>query len=348
MKFEAAVIREHGSFDKILFEQREVSHPKDSQCLIQVKACGLNHLDTWVRRGVPGHRFPLPLVPGSDFSGIVVETGPAVKHFKAGDRVLINPSVTCGWCANCQAGKDHLCEKWGLLGETTDGGCQELVLVPESNLYVISPNLSFEQAACIPIAYVTAWEMLLRKAQVRHGETILIHAAGSGVSVACIQIAKMLGLQVIATSTSDEKLQQARGIGAHKLINSAKDNFREAVRNLTGKSGVDVVVDHVGEATFNESIRCLKKGGRLVSCGATAGASLAFDWKQIFFKNIALLGSTYGPKSVFNEVLNHFETKQLAPVIDSHEDFRNLSHAHQRLESRKVFGKVVIKFSERA
>lgn len=341
----AAVIKQHGAPESITFEDRPIPSPGENEYLIRVKACGLNHLDLWVRRGVPGHQFPLPLVPGSDITGVIEKAGLSAKQFKAGDRVIVDPGLSCGHCHYCQSGRDHLCAKWGLLGETESGGCQEYVTIHESRVHALPSQLSFEQGACIPIAYVTAWQMLVGKAKIRPGETVLVHAAGSGVSIAALQIAKMHGLQIYVTSSSEQKLQRAKVLGAHRFINTTKEPFREAIRNLTGKQGVDVVVDHIGEPTFMDSIRCLKKGGRLVSCGATAGADLKIDWKYVFFKNIALLGSTYGPRGDFWDVLKGFESGRLAAVLDETVRLEDLPKAHALLESRKAFGKIVITMS---
>jgi NADPH:quinone reductase-like Zn-dependent oxidoreductase len=338
----AAVIKEHGSADSIVFEDRPIPSPLETGYLVKVKACGLNHLDTWVRRGVPGHKFPLPMVPGCDITGVVEKAGLAAKKFKVGDRVIVNPGLSCGHCVSCDSGRDHLCTSFGLMGETVDGGLQEYVSVQEGQLFQLPPQISFEQGACIPIAYVTAWQMLVGKAKVRPGETVLIHGAGSGVSVACIQIAKMHGMQIYVTSNSEEKLGRAKLLGAHRFINTSKESFKDAIRNLTTKQGVDVVVDHIGEPTFMDSIKCLKRGGRLVSCGATVGADLKIDWKHVFFKNIALLGSTYGSKGDFWDVLKAFEAGKLSAPIDQTMKLADLAMAHGLIENRKVFGKIVI------
>lgn len=340
----AAVIKQHGPPESIVFEDRPVPVPRETQYLVRVKACGLNHLDTWVRRGVPGHTFPLPLVPGSDITGVIEKAGSAAKVFKPGDRVIINPGVSCGHCAQCHSGQDHLCPKWGLLGETTDGGCQEYIAVEERQVHLLPQQLSFEQGACVPINFITAWQMLVGKAQIKPGESILIHGAGSGVSVACIMIAKLHNMQIFVTSNSEEKLAKARTIGGQRFINTSKEHFRDAIKNLTAKQGVDVVVDHVGEATMMDSIRCLKRGGRLVSCGATTGADIKIDWKHIFFKNIALLGSTYGPRGDFWDVMKAFEANKLAVVLDSVVKIDELPRAHAAIEARKVFGKIVTVF----
>lgn len=338
----AAIIKEHGNPESICFEDRPIPAPSETQILVRVKACGLNHLDTWVRRGVPGHKFPLPLVPGSDITGVVEKVGGAAKRFKSGDRVIINPGISCGHCQHCDSGNDHLCSKWGLLGETADGGCQDYIAVEESQAHALPSQLTFEQGACIPINYVTAWQMLVRKAAIRPGETVLIHGAGSGVTIASIMIAKMHGCQIFVTSSSEEKLQRARLVGGHRFINTSKESFREAVKNLTSKQGVDVVIDHVGEPTFMDSIRALKKGGRLVSCGATAGSELQIDWKHVFFKNIALIGSTYGPRGDFWDVLRAFEAGRLTAVVDSIVKLSELPKAHAAIEQRKVFGKIIV------
>ena len=179
-------------------------------------------------------------------TGIIDKAGPGATNFKNGDRVIVDPGLSCGLCALCQSGRDHLCAKWGLLGETADGGCQDYIVVEDRQVHALPPGLSFEQGACIPINYVTSWQMLIGKAKIRPGESILIHGAGSGVTIACILIAKMHGLQIFVTSSSEDKLAKARLLGAHRVINTAKEPFREAVRNLTGKQGVDVVVDHGG------------------------------------------------------------------------------------------------------
>lgn len=335
----AAVVREHGS---IVFEERPIPTIKENELLIEVRACGLNHLDVWVRKGVSGHKFPLPLVLGSDFTGIISKIGSNVSGYKIGNRVVVDPSVFCNECEFCLKGQENLCSRWGLRGESQDGGLQEYVAVPASNVHLLPNNVNFEHGACIPVAYVTAWHMLVQKAKIKEGDKILIHAAGSGVSVACIQIAKLFKAQIYVTSTSEEKLQRAKILGAHRFINTSKDSFRESIKLLTNKRGVDIVVDHIGAPTLIESLKCLRKGGKLVSCGATAGSDITLDWKLIFFKNLELLGSTYGTRSDFTDVLNCFEKGYLTTVVDKTFAFNELPAAHQALEERKVFGKAVI------
>ena len=341
-----AVIKQHGPPETITLEDFPTPQPQEGEFLIRVKACGINHLDTWVRRGVPGHNFPLPLIPGSDITGVIEKIHPSSKtNFHLGDRVIINPSVSCGKCYSCESGKDHICSEWGLLGETANGGCAELITVSERQVYQLPASLTFEQGACIPINYVTAWEMLVGKAKIRPGESIVIHGAGSGVSIACIQIAKMFGMQIYVTSNSDEKLHKTKMVGAHRFINTSKEPFVEAIRRHTSKVGVDVVVDHVGSPTLMDSIKILKRGGRLVSCGATAGSKVEIDWKYVFFKNITLFGSTYGTRTEFVDVIKAFESGRLHPIIDTTIKLKDISSAHRAIEERRVFGKIVVVFN---
>lgn len=355
-KFRAAVIREHGGFEKILFEERSASFPESAKnltdpCLIEITHCGINHLDTWVRRGVPGHKFPLPLVPGSDIVGILRQV-PPTSTLKLGSRVLVNPGLSCGVCSACQKDRDDLCVRWGLLGETADGGCQEYLWVNAQNVFVL-PNdgpdfISSEDAACIPINFVTAWEMLVNKANLQKGETVLVHAVGSGVSVAAIQIAKVFDCKVIVTSTSKEKLLKAETtFGAIDAIHCNNEDgvatpFSREIKNLTAKRGVDVVVDHLGQLTIMESIKSLSKGGRLVSCGATTGSDVTIDWKHVFFKSLALLGSTYGSRKVFQTVVKQFQDKKMRGIIHARLPLTELRRAHELIENKATFGKIIV------
>jgi NADPH:quinone reductase-like Zn-dependent oxidoreductase len=344
-----ARVHQHGGFDCIKTESSGTDSvpnlPSDQHVLVKIKAIGLNHLDTWVRRGVPGHTFPLPIILSSDATGVIEKVGSSVTAFKPNDRVIINPGTSCGHCLACRSNHDNLCSKWGLMGETTDGVAREYLAIHQNQLALLPAHLSFEQGACIPINYVTAWQMLVTKAQVKPGETILIIGAGSGVNIACLQIAKLFGLQIFVSSNDSEKLKRAHTLGAHRLINTNETQVLDFVKNHTAKQGVDVVVDHVGQETFATSIRCLKRGGRLVSCGATTGAKIELDWKLIFFKNLSLLGSTYGTRSHFFEVMRLFELNRLHPVVDRVLKFDEMATAHELLEQRKVFGKIVVTFS---
>ena len=295
-------IREHGGLDKLLFEEAPLPTPGPGEVRVAVRAAGLNHLDTWVRRGVPGHVFPLPLIPGCDGAGIVDAVGAGVTATKAGDRVVLAPGHACGVCRACASGRDHLCRSYGIFGETRDGTCAGAVVVPERNVLPLPAKVSFEVAAAFPLVYLTAWHMLVARAELRPGETILVHAAGAGVSTAAIQIAKLLGAgRVIATTSTPEKAARARAIGADDVIDYAKEDFTARVRELTGRVGVDVVIDHVGQATFAGSLKVLAKGGRVVTCGATSGPKVEVHMNLVFFKSLSILGSTMGTPQDFDD-----------------------------------------------
>jgi NADPH:quinone reductase-like Zn-dependent oxidoreductase len=339
-------ILSHGGSEAL--QRVEVPRPKINagEALIRVEAVGLNHLDVWVRKGVPGHKFPLPLVPGCDTSGVIEELGPgaeaalAKRGLKVGTPVLISPGISCGLCPACLGGFDPLCPSYGILGETRDGGCTEFIAVPFANL-IPRGGLSAVDAAAIPIPFLTAWTMLVRKARLEAGETVLVHAGGSGVSIAAIQIAKLLGAQVITTVGSDDKIAKARALGADHVINYKTSSFREEVKKIR-KSGCEVIVDHVGEDTFQESLRTLAWGGRLVTCGATTGSNIEIDLKQVFFKNISILGATMGSKADLLKLVGLVQQGKLRPVIGATMKMDELPQALERLESRSVFGKVVL------
>src|SRR5262245_2389058 len=300
----AVVIHEHGGFEKLSLEDVETPSPAQDEVLIQVKACALNHLDIWVRRGVPGQRMPLPMIPGSDIAGVVKKAGSFVRGLKIGDRVVVSPGISCGRCAACLSGRDNLCASYGIIGENRDGGCAEYVCVPGVNVIPIPGKLTFNEAAAIPLVFLTAWHMLVARAAVRPGEDVLVHAAGSGVSSAGIQIAKLLGARVIATAGADAKLKKARELGAVETINYKKLDFYEEVRRITRRRGVDVILDHIGADTWDRNIRSLRMGGRLVTCGVTSGFEVATDLRYIFFRRLSVLGATLGSKGELHEIMN--------------------------------------------
>ena len=339
----AVVIREHGGLDRLLLEDVPDPVPGPGEIRVAVRAAGVNHLDTWVRRGVPGHVFPLPMTPGCDGAGGGGGGGPGVATRKAGDRVLLAPGFGCGTCRACAAGRDNLCRSYGILGEMRDGTCADFIVVPERLVLALPPTLSFERAAAFPLVYLTAWHMLVDRAALRPGETVLVHAAGSGVSTASIQIARLLGAgRVLATTTSPGKVARARALGADEVIDSAKEDVAARVRDLTGRAGADVVIDHVGAATFPASLKCLAKGGRLVTCGATSGPKVEIHLNLVFFKSLSILGSTMGSLGEVHEVLGHVAAGRLDPVVDSVLPLSKVAEAHRRLEARDVFGKIVL------
>ncbi|MEY2981665.1 MAG: hypothetical protein RL562_1892 [Planctomycetota bacterium] len=338
----AAVVYEHGDFDRIVFELRPVPEPGPGEVRVRIKAAGLNHLDTWVRRGVPGHRFPLPLVLGSDGAGVVDALGAGVEGFEIGEPCVLLPGTSCGVCPSCLAGEDQLCRAYGILGESRDGTCAEYVCVPAANAQPKPENLGFAEAAAVPLVFQTAWSMLVRKAGLRAGETVLIHAGGSGVGSAGVQIARMMGATVLATAGGSQKCRHAEDLGAHIAIDYTAVDWVEEVKAATGGHGCDVVFEHVGAATFTGSIRSLTRGGRLVTCGATTGGQVELSLHQVFFKNLSILGNTMGSKGDLCRVLDLFRAGRLRPVVDTVMPLDQLADAHRRLEARDVFGKLVV------
>jgi NADPH:quinone reductase-like Zn-dependent oxidoreductase len=315
----AVVIREHGSFDKLLLEERPAPEPKAGEVRVRIKAAALNHLDTWVRRGIPGFRFPLPIIPGCDGAGVTDD----------GHEVVLAPGI------------GHPMDRdYGILGETRDGTCAEFVVVPRENVLPKPARLSWEEAAAWPLTFLTAWAMLTRRAAAKPGEWVLVHAAGSGVGVACVQMARLLGARVIATASSEEKRRRALELGADAAI--PYEDFAREARKISGKGGVDVVVDHLGPATWEGSVAALRKGGRLVTCGGTTGHEIRFDLRHLFFKSLSFLGSTMGTLEELRTVLGHVEAGRLRPVVDSVFKLDEIRKAHERLSERAVFGKVVV------
>jgi NADPH:quinone reductase-like Zn-dependent oxidoreductase len=297
----------------------------------------------WVRRGVPGHTFPLPIVPGCDGAGVVDAIGAGVANLKVGDRVSLAPGVSCGACEACASGQDQLCRNYGILGETRDGTNAERIVVPARNCLAMPAEQTFEAAAAWPLAFLTAWHMLTRRLELRPGETILVHAAGSGVSAAAIPMAKLLGATVIATAGTDAKCKRALEIGADHAIPYESQDYTAAVRAITNKRGVDAIVNHVGAKTFEGDVKCLVKGGRLVTCGATAGFEMKTDFRLVFFKSLSILGSTMGPLGELHELSRLVSQRKLAPTIDSVFPLEDVREAHRRLGERAVFGKVVLR-----
>lgn len=338
------VIREHGGPEALLQEERPEPDPGPGQARVRVEAVALNHLDVWVRRGVPGHPFPLPIVPGCDIAGTLEALGPgSPEAFRPGDRVLVAPGVSCGACESCSSGDDHLCRHYGILGETRDGGCAEVAVVPAVNLLPFPRGLEPADAAAIPLVFLTAWHMLVVRAGVRPGDTVLVQAAGSGVSSAAIQIARLHGARVITTVGSDSKVGKARALGAEEVVNYREKDFAAEVRRFTGKRGVDIVIDHVGPDTWERSIRSLARGGRLVLCGSTSGFEVKTDTRFLFFKNLSVLGSTMGSRGELFEILGLVEAGLLRPVVDAVLPMAEVAEGHRRLEAREVFGKVVLR-----
>jgi NADPH:quinone reductase-like Zn-dependent oxidoreductase len=308
-----------------------------------VKAAALNHLDVWVRKGVASPKLPLPHVLGADASGVVDAVGPGVTAFAPGDEVVVNPGLSCGHCERCLAGEDNLCPRYEILGEHRWGAYAEYLVVPEANLLKKPQNLSFEEAAAIPLTFLTAWQMVVDKLQVRPGDDVLIMAAGSGVSVAAIQIAKLHGARVIATAGSEEKLRKARELGADEAVNYTHPEWFKEVRRLTGGKGADKVVDHTGALYFEGVIKATANGGRIAIAGASSGYEGTLPFAHVFFRQLSILGSTMASKSRLFPILRFVEEGKLRPVVGQVLPLEEAAEGHRLLEERRVFGKVVLR-----
>ena len=337
----AIVIREHGGVERL--EKSEVPDPtpRAGEAVVAVRAVALNHLDIWLRRGVPGHKFPLPMIPGAEASGVIDEV-PDGYGWKRGDEIIVAPGLSCGLCIACLSGNDPLCPDFGILGEARNGGCAEKIAVPIRNLVRKPASLSFAEAAAIPLDMLTAWHMLVARAQLRPGETVLVQAGGSGVGSAGIQVAKLWRAIVYTTVGSAEKAKRAKELGADETILYRETDFVAAVRALTGKRGVDIVFEHIGSETFERSLKALSRGGRLVTCGSTSGGEATINIRLIFFKLLSILGSTMGSVAELQEIMRHIEAGRLRPVIDRVLPMDQIAEGHRVLENREAFGKVVL------
>src|SRR3954451_926882 len=337
----AILIREHGGLDKLEIAEVPDPIPRPGEAVVRVRAVALNHLDIWLRRGVPGHKFPLPMIPGCEVSGVIeaIDANPA--GFAEGDEVVVAPGLSCGACTACLSGNDPLCPRFGMFGETVDGGCAELLVAPVRNLMRKPKRLSFAEAAALPLDMLTAWHMLIARAQLRPGETVLVQAGGSGVGSAAIQIAKLWGATVYATAGTSTKAARAKALGADETIVYTEVDFVDEVRRLTSKRGVDVVFEHVGGETFERSLRALARGGRLVTCGSTAGGEVTVNLRLVFFKLLSILGSTMGSLAELHEIMKFVEAGRLRPVVDRVLPLAEVAEGHRILEAREAFGKIV-------
>lgn len=335
----------HGGPEVLKYEDIPEPTIRANEVLVRVKGCALNHLDLWVRGGLPNVQFPLPHIPGSDVAGEVAKIGADVTTAKVGQKVVLAPGVSCGKCPACLSGNDNKCRQFTNLGYMIDGGCAEFVACPEVNCLPYPENLSFEQAAAVPLVFQTAWHMLVARAELQPGEDVLIIGAGSGVGSAAIQIAKFFGARVIATAGTDAKLAKARELGADHTINRRSQKIRDEVRRITSKRGVDVVFEHVGTATWEESLASLALGGRLVTCGTTTGYDAKLDLRFLFSRQLSLLGSYMGKKSELFTVMRLVSAGRLKPIVDRVFPLAEAAAAHSYLEAGSQFGKVVLAVS---
>ena len=338
----AIVFQQHGGPEVLKYTDAPEPTLRSNDVLVHVKACALNHLDLWVRRGLPNVPIPLPHIPGSDIAGEIAKIGADVTTVRVGQKVVLAPLVSCGKCPACIAGLDNRCRQATNLGYMLDGGCAEFVRAPEVNCLPYPENLKWEEAASVPLVFQTAWHMLVARAELQPGEDALILGAGSGVGSAAIQVAKLFGARVIATAGSDEKLAKAKELGADYLINHKTQKIREEVRRITNKRGVDVVFEHVGTATWEDSLASLAPCGRLVTCGATTGYDAKVDLRFLFSRQLSLLGSYMGTKSELHTVMKLVAAGRLKPVVDRIFPLAQAAAAHAYLESSAQFGKVVL------
>jgi NADPH:quinone reductase-like Zn-dependent oxidoreductase len=335
-------MRAHGGPEVVALGEVPDPNPAAGQVVVAVKAAALNHLDVWVRKGWPGLRVPFPHVFGSEVAGVVEAIGPGVDGVKTGDEVVVIPSFGCERCETCRDGHENLCRWFTIYGEHVAGGQCERFLVSARNLLPKPTGLSFEEAAAVPLTFMTSWRALVERARLRAGETILVHAAGSGVGVAAVQIAKLLGARVIATAGSECKLEKARGLGADEVVNYEKQDFAQEVRRLTDKRGVDVVFEHVGKDTWDKSILSTAPGGRIVTVGATTGYDPTTDLRHVFYRQISILGSTMGTAGDLAKVLRFVGQGLLRPVVDRVLPLSDARAAQDLLSNRAQFGKIVL------
>ena len=331
---------EFGGPGVLQFEDVPEPTLRQDQVLVEVKSCALNHLDLWCRKGLPGVK--LPHINGSDVAGDVAEVGEYVSGLSRGQRVLLAPMTFCNRCAHCTAVRQSLCPEFTVLGYLNDGGNCQFIAVPAVNVIPIPKELTYDEAAAVPLVFLTAWHMLVTLCQVRPGQMVLVLGAGSGVGSAAIQIAKLWGARVIATAGSESKLEHARELGADYTVDHYKQKISEEVKKITAKVGVDIAFEHVGAATFEESLRSLRPGGKLVTCGATTGAEAKFDLRFLFSRQLSFLGSYMGTMGDLREVLAHVFSGRLKAVVDKSFPLRDTRAAHERMEKSQQFGKIIL------
>lgn len=332
----------HAGPEVLQYEEAPDPTPNSDEALVRVRACALNHLDIWARNGLPNVEIPLPHISGSDISGTVEWVPEEETGFKQGDEVIVNPGIGCGRCDRCLSGRDNQCRRYTIIGYGVDGGYAELVRVKRNHLLAKPEGMTFEEAASFPLVFETAYHMLATKARVTPGDTVLVLGANSGVGSAAVQLAKLFGARVIATAGDPEKLERAAKLGADQTIDHYKQNVLDEVRRLTDKRGVDVVIEHVGRATWAGSVKALAKGGRLVTCGATSGADVQTDLRYVYNRELTVYGSFMAGMGELPEVVELFREKRLKTVVDSVFPLQKAGEAQGRMERSEHFGKVVL------
>ena len=338
----AVVFHQHGGPEVLQYEDRPVPLLAPGEVLVRVKACALNHLDIWIRQGIPAFTVPLPHIGGCDVAGIVEQAGSGETGVAPGDRVFVAPGLSCWRCEFCLGGRDNLCASYRILGAQVDGGMAEFVKAPAVNVLPIPDALSFEQAAAFPLTAVTAWHMLFGLARLQPAEVVLVLGAGSGVGCMAVQMARAAGARVITTVGLDDKAKKAEALGAEAVINHARENTAERVKSLTNGRGADVVVEHVGPATWDQSLRSLAKGGRLVTCGATTGPTVSIDLRFLYMRQTTVMGSIMGTRAELLSASQWMGQGRIRAVIDSVLSFQEARAAHERMLDRTLFGKIVL------
>jgi len=338
----AMVFDRHGGPEVLELRDVPAPVPAPGEALVRVRACGINHLDLWVRAGLPGVAVQMPHVLGNDVVGEIAALGEGVEGLAPGAKTLIHPTLSCGECPACLAGEDNLCRHYDVLGRRRNGGYAEFVTVPARNCLPYPERLPWEQAAAAPLVFLTAWHMLAGRAKLRAGEDALVIGAGSGVGSAAVQVAKLFGARVIATARGAAKLERARALGADEVLDHEAEDVAARVRALTARKGVEVVFEHVGGRIFEAGVAALAKNGRLVTCGATIGHKVALDLNLLFGRHLALLGSWMGTRDEMLAVLAPLSDGRLRPVVDSVLPLGEARAAHERIESRAHFGKLVL------
>jgi NADPH:quinone reductase-like Zn-dependent oxidoreductase len=338
----AVVFHEYGGPEKLAYQEVPRPIPADHEVLIQVKACSINHLDIWVRNGIPAYKISLPHIPGSDIAGVIAETGKQVEGAHPGDRVVVYPILHCHRCEYCLAGQENLCTSVRVIGVATEGGYAQYSKVPQENIFPLPEAVSFEEGAAFVLVYLTAWHMLITLAQLKPGQEVLVLAAGSGVGSAAIQIAKLVGARVIATVGDRDKISKAQAIGADEVINHREEDLTQRTRDLTRGRGVDVVFEHIGPETWSKSIACLAKNGTLVTCGATTGPEAKMDLRYLFTRQLRLIGSYIGTRRELISLLKLLGEGRLKPHLHAVMPLKEARRAHEIIEERKHFGKLVL------
>jgi NADPH:quinone reductase-like Zn-dependent oxidoreductase len=338
----AVLFVDHGGPERLQLEEVQDPSPGPNEVVVQVKACAVNHVDLWVLKGGPAYPVQRPHVLGADVAGIVESVGSAVTGLKRGQRVIIAPGISCFQCDRCKAGNDNLCDTYSILGTKTWGGYAEKVKVPGANVIPIPDSISFEEAAAFPLTFVTAWHMLITRGGLKRWNYVLVIGASSGVGSAAIQIAKLHGAFVLATATSDEKLKMARELGADAVVNSSKESIAHVARAWTQKRGVDIVIEHVGPATWESSIGSLAPNGRLITCGSTTGPEVKIELRYVFSRELSILGNRMGTRAELNEIIGLVGMKKLKPVIAKTFPLAEARQALEFMEERKQFGKIVL------